>query len=580
MNRKTLYLYWQQVRKYKKSFFVMLIAIPIGALLIDTLLPYFLSLAIGGLADKQPEATTTNLIYGAIVGLVGASINYIGFQAMTNHESQVRSSLSTATFTSLIKKDYAFFANQKIGAMTSRYIDFVRNETTIQDLVIIRTLGFILSVGGGLVILATASIWATLIIVLLLAVLVAEIRWSTRKRAPYRHARKELIGIIHGAIADAITNNMIVKTFAAEEREIKHVAKYNDQFRDVYKKDANFLAREGSIRVAIMTVVQVVAIVAVASMVTAGTLTIAVAIFMLAYLQRIGSQLFVLSDIINGYDKAFLDSAPMTEMLLTDDLVKDTANPTKFTPKTSDILFDNVSYSYADGKQNAINNFHLHIPAGQKVGIVGHSGAGKTTITQLLLRFADATDGAIKIGGFDVRDIRQTDLRQHISYVPQEPLLFHRSLRDNIAYGNPDASDSDVAAAADKAYASEFIDILSDGIDTIVGERGIKLSGGQRQRIAIARAILKDAPILLLDEATSALDSESERLIQKSLKSLMQGRTSIVIAHRLSTISRLDRIIVMDKGQIVEDGGHDELLKLGGTYAKLWSHQSGGFIED
>lgn len=580
MNRKTLGLYWQQVRKHRKSFFFMLFAIPLGVLFIDTLLPYFLSQAIGGLADKQPDVTKINLIYGAIIGGVGALINFVGFRTMVHHESSVLADLRSETFKSLIKKDYAFFANQKIGAMTSRYIDFVRNETTIQDLAIIRTLGFILSVGGGLIILAASSIAAALMILALLVVLLLQIRWSTKIRAPYRHKRKELTGIIHGVVADAISNNVIVKTFAAESREIKNVRELSDQFRIAYKKDATFLAGEGSIRVAIMTSVQVLAIIAATSMVASNAITIATAIFMLAYLQRIGSQLFVLGDIINGYDRAFLDSSPMTEMLLTNDEVFDAEHPVKFSPGDSSIVFSDVNYSYKDGKQNAISNYNLHIPAGQKVGIVGHSGAGKTTIVQLLLRFADLTSGSIKVGGFDTKSIKQTALRSYISYVPQEPMLFHRTLRENIAYGNPDASDEQIMAAAEKAYATEFITTLPDGIDTIVGERGVKLSGGQRQRIAIARAILKNAPVLLLDEATSALDSESENLIQKSLKSLMKDRTSIVIAHRLSTIARLDRIIVMDKGRIVEDGTHEGLLKLNGTYAKLWNHQSGGFIDE
>ena len=176
-------------------------------------------------------------------------------------------------------------------------------------------------------------------------------------------------------------------------------------------------------------------------------------------------------------------------------------------------------------------------------------------------------------------EVTQASLRSEIAYVPQEPLLFHRSVRENIAYAKPDASDADIEAAAKKAGAYDFILQLKDGFDTLVGERGVKLSGGQRQRIAIARAILKDAPILVLDEATSALDSESEKLIQKSLETLMKGRTSIVIAHRLSTIAKLDRVIVMDDGKIIEDGTHDALLKKGGQYAKLWSHQSGDFIE-
>ena len=212
--------------------------------------------------------------------------------------------------------------------------------------------------------------------------------------------------------------------------------------------------------------------------------------------------------------------------------------------------------------------------------MVGSSGSGKTTLTKLLLRFADIDSGEITIDSQNIAEVAQASLREQIAYVPQEPLLFHRSVRENIAYGRPDATDDDIKKAAKKAGALEFINGLADGFDTIVGERGIKLSGGQRQRIAIARALLKDAPILVLDEATSALDSESEALIQKSLETLMKNRTSLVIAHRLSTIASLDRIIVMENGRIVEDGKHEELLaKPHGVYANLWSRQSGGMIQ-
>ncbi len=579
-NRKTLSLYWEQIRHHKISFFTMLIGIPVGVLLIDTLLPYFLSQAIGGLSEQNEAQINQNLFFAAIVGLVGAIINFIGFQAMTTHEANVISSLREAVFRRLIHKDSAFFSDQKIGAMTSRYIDFVRSEVHIQDLFIIRTLGFILSVGGGVIILASQSLLAAAIILFLIILLGLQIRWSAKKRAPLRHERKELAGEIHGVVADALTNSLIVRTFAAEERESATLKKLTDRFRNVYKKDLGFVAAEGSARVALMIVVQIIAIALTTTMTLNGQMNIATAIFMLAYLQRIASQLFVLGDIINGYDQAFLDAAPMTDMLMQKDTVTDEPNAKVLKTKRPVITLKDVDYHYSDSNDNVIEDVSLTIPAGQKVGLVGHSGAGKTTITQLLLRFADVTGGAITIDGQDIRTITQASLREHIAYVPQEPLLFHRSLRDNIAYGNPEATDQDIRRAAKQANALDFIDRLPEGLDTAVGERGVKLSGGQRQRIAIARAILKDAPILLLDEATSALDSESEKLIQDALEILMHGRTSIVIAHRLSTIAKLDRIIVLDNGAIIEDGAHSELLNKHSVYAKLWAHQSGGFIEE
>jgi ATP-binding cassette subfamily B protein len=222
----------------------------------------------------------------------------------------------------------------------------------------------------------------------------------------------------------------------------------------------------------------------------------------------------------------------------------------------------------------------LKIKAGEKVGLVGHSGSGKTTLTRILLRFSDIQKGTIAIDGQDITHITQDDLRRHIAYVPQEPILFHRSLAENIGYGQANASQAEIKAVAKLAHADEFIASLPEKYKTLVGERGVKLSGGQRQRVAIARAMLKNAPILVLDEATAALDSESEALIQDALWKLMEGRTAIVVAHRLSTIQKMDRIIVMDDGKVIEQGTHKELLRLNGQYAKLWQRQSGGFIED
>lgn len=580
VNKQTLRLYWEQARKSKATFFIMLIAIPVGSLLIDTALPYMLSQAIGSLTGHHITTIYPLLLGTAGIGLLGAVFNLLGFQAMVRHEAHTIANLREQTFISLIKKDNRFFVNQKIGAMTSRYIDFIRSEVVLQDLFIIRTLGFVLSMGSGIIILALQSWIVALIIGALIATLGLQIRWSAKKRAPWRHERKTLVAEIHGKVADALTNNSIVKAFAGEEREIHNLKDQTRRFETIYRKDIGFTATEGSVRVALMVFVQIIAIVVAVHLVISGRIVLATAVFMLAYLQRIGSQLFSLGDIINGYDQALLDAAPMTEMLSQDVQVTDKKDASTLHITKPNIEFDDVSYRYDDASSDVLHHISLTIPAGQKVGLVGHSGAGKTTITQLLLRFADVTGGAIRIEGSDLRDVTQTSLRAQIAYVSQEPLLFHRTLRENIAYGNPNASEEEIHRAAQEANAITFINALPHGMDTLVGERGVKLSGGQRQRIAIARAILKNAPILILDEATSALDSESEQLIQQSLGELMKNRTSIVIAHRLSTIQKMDRIIVLEEGKIAENGPHSALIKQKGIYAGLWARQSGGFIEE
>jgi ATP-binding cassette subfamily B protein len=268
--------------------------------------------------------------------------------------------------------------------------------------------------------------------------------------------------------------------------------------------------------------------------------------------------------------------------IMHDHEIRDEENAQKLQITEGAVSFQEVDFGYNafKGGQKVIHRMSFEIPSGQKLGLVGSSGAGKSTLVSLLLRFYEPDSGQIVIDGQDIANVTQDSLRDAVSVIPQDTSLFHRSLIDNIRYGGLEASDEEVIEAAKQAHAHEFIEGLPDGYQTMVGERGLKLSGGQRQRIAIARAILKNAPILVLDEATSALDSESEALIQESLFTLMQDKTVIAIAHRLSTIAKLDRLIVMDTGRIIEDGTHQELLESGGHYAKLWGMQSGGFLGD
>lgn len=270
------------------------------------------------------------------------------------------------------------------------------------------------------------------------------------------------------------------------------------------------------------------------------------------------------------------------DTLIVPATVRDEPGAGKLAVTSGAIHFDRVAFAYEPrgrgrGSRNVVHDFELYIPPGQRVGLVGPSGAGKTTLMGLLLRMHDVTGGAIRIDGTDIRDVTQESLRGSIGLIPQDTNLFHRSLLENIRYGRPDATDEEVVEAAKRAHAHEFIAELEHGYDTLVGERGIKISGGQRQRIAIARAILRDAPILLLDEATSALDSHSEQKIQEAMTEAMAGKTVIAIAHRLSTVMDMDRLIVLDRGVIVADGSHAELLLQGGLYAELWRKQSGGF---
>ena len=289
--------------------------------------------------------------------------------------------------------------------------------------------------------------------------------------------------------------------------------------------------------------------------------------------------MFEFNQIYRRLESSLTEAAQFTELLLTRPTVVDPIAPEPLRPRASDVRFERVTFAHAGGLP-LFTGLDLTVPSGTKLGLVGRSGGGKTTLTRLLLRMTDVADGRILIGGQDISKLRQSDLRSLIAYVPQVPALFHRSLRDNIAFARPHATEAEIHQAAQAAHVTEFAGSLPDGFDTMVGERGVKLSGGQRQRVALARAILRDAPILLLDEATSALDSESEILIQRALWRLMEDRTALVVAHRLSTVARMDQLVVLDRGQIAEKGTHQELLRRNGIYARLWQHQSGGFLDD
>lgn len=557
----------------------MLLSIPLAGLLLDILLPYVLSLAIGTLGNGQQESLSMFLWIASGIGLAGVALNLIGFQAAIGHESAVRKDLVDDTLSRLLVKDQDFFANQKIGALTGKFIDFINSHVALQDLFIIQTIRFILSFGVGIVLIFMQTSLLGIIVLLLLIGLLIQVRTSLVLRKPLRRARREMVGELNGATADIISNNLTVKTFAREDFELDSISKLSEKYKRVYTKDFRWMSIEGSGRLLVMTVVQIIAIAVMAGLLQSGQIELGIAIFTVAYLQRVAGQIFSLGEMLNGYDKVFLQAGPMTDILMTNDRIIDSPDAKDITIKKGRVEFKNVNYAYPDNDNMVINDFNLSIKPGTKIGVVGKSGAGKTTLTRLLLRFDDIANGELLIDGHSVKNVTQSSIRQGIAHVPQDPMLFHRSLRENISYGKIDATDSEILEAARKANALEFIKELPEGIDTIVGERGVKLSGGQRQRIAIARAILKDAPILILDEATSALDSESEKLIQDALEKLMKGRTSIVIAHRLSTIAKLDRIIVLSGGKIVEDGTHAQLVKQNGTYAKLWNHQSGGFIE-
>lgn len=385
--------------------------------------------------------------------------------------------------------------------------------------------------------------------------------------------------IVVGELVDALSNHHNVRIFARKIYENVRMIPFFDQQKKAYTKTYLYSTILSCIQGALIAMMMAGSVFSLVYLYGKGLVTVGDFALILGLSMETGHMMWFTMSEVDEFNKAVGRCKQSLTALMLPLAISDKSNATALKCAHGQITFDNVKFHYK-GTEPLFQNKSIEIKAGQKVGLVGYSGGGKSTFVHLILRLYDVTDGAILIDGQDIRDVTQDSLRENIAMIPQDPSLFHRSLMENIRYGRIDARDEEVIDAAKKAHAHGFIATLPQGYDALVGERGVKLSGGQRQRIAIARAILKNAPILILDEATSQLDSVTEKLIQESLWQLMQNKTTIVIAHRLSTLLHMDRILVFDKGQIVEDGTHSALLAKAGLYRHLWDAQVGGFLGD
>ncbi|ENK3145072.1 ABC transporter ATP-binding protein [Vibrio alginolyticus] len=435
-----------------------------------------------------------------------------------------------------------------------------------------------------IIMLATAD-WRLMIpmIVWLLAYIAIQI-YFVPKLKDVASAQADARSTMTGRIVDSYTNIQTVKLFSHSQRETQYAEQgmkgfLNTVYRQMRLVTGFDVAVEISNYILVFSVAALSIYLWLDSAISVGAIAIAVSLALrvngmsMWIMWEVGALFENMGTVVDGMKTL---SKPID--------IKDKPGAKDLVVTEGGIHFDNVSFHYGESK-GVISHLDLNIKPGEKVGLVGRSGAGKSTLVNLLLRFHDVEDGSIKIDGQNISEVTQDSLRSKIGMVTQDTSLLHRSIRDNILYGNPDATEEDLLKATKQAHAHEFIETLTDpfgnvGYDAQVGERGVKLSGGQRQRIAISRVLLKDAPLLVLDEATSALDSEVEAAIQESLNELMQGKTVIAIAHRLSTIAQMDRLIVLDKGSIVEQGSHQELIANNGIYAQLWAHQTGGFIAE
>ena len=496
-------------------------------------------------------------------------------------ETAMQRDLYARCFSKLTNQTLFFHSNKFGGSLVSQTNKLVGAVESFWDTIIWSILPLVVSLAGSIIILSTL-LWQYALFLLIFSIVFSlVVYYGSKPMAKLTKKEAKASNKLNGQLADVISNVLAVKSSGAEATEQKFFAKTVSSWRNSSLDVMHGFLKVSTIYSSINMVIKIGAIAFAVYAAQNDLVSVASVYLIITYTGSVAHELWNMNGIMRNYNRIIGNANDMVEILQTPTTLIDKSS-SKLEVTSGEISMDKITFTHDEGQGDTLfHDFSLDIKPGEKIGLVGASGSGKTTLTKLLLRFADIDSGKITIDGQDISEVTQASLRAKIAYVPQEPLLFHRSVRENIAYGRPDATDAEIEEAAKKAGAYDFIVGLKDGFDTMVGERGTKLSGGQRQRVAIARAILKDAPILVLDEATSALDSESEALIQKSLKTLMENRTSIVIAHRLSTIAKLDRIIVLKNGKIVEDGSHDELInKKRGVYAKLWARQSGGFIEE
>ena len=584
-NKEILSLFWRASSPYKHRrnltiFFAIVtlaVTIFVGPLIIAQLLSII----------QHNQLHDSNNLW-MLIGLYGVSqlwSSVIGWRLVLylawTFETAMQRDLYVRCFSKLTNQTMFFHSSKFSGSLVSQTNKLSGATERFWDTIIWSILPLVISLIGSIIVLSTLLWQYALFLLVLSAIFSVVVYYGSKPMAKLNKKEAKASNKLSGQLADVLSNVLAVKSSGAEATEQQRFKKTVNSWRGASLDTMHGFLKVSTVYSTINMSIKIGAIAFAVYAAQHNLVSVAAVYLIITYTSSVAHELWNMNGIMRSYNRIIGDAHEMVEILQTPTTLVDRSDA-KLAITRGGIVMDNITFTHDEGQGDTLfHDFSLDIQPGEKIGLVGSSGSGKTTLTKLLLRFADIDSGEIAIDAQNIAEVTQASLREKIAYVPQEPLLFHRSVRENIAYGRPDATDAEIERAAKKAGAYDFIIKMQDGFNTMVGERGVKLSGGQRQRIAIARAILKDAPILILDEATSALDSESEALIQKSLETLMKGRTSIVIAHRLSTIAKLDRIIVLENGHIIEDGSHDQLLaKKRGVYAKLWTRQSGGFIEE
>jgi ATP-binding cassette subfamily B protein len=540
-------------------------------------LPVALSVVIAQLSRQNYSGAYLGVavfvLGSSTIGLLGPLTQYVAMKG----ENRVYRDITGRYFSKLVHADLDYFHSNLTGYLTAATRQYVDGTVQLERALRVRYMTTLMSIFFPLGVIMWLDPWLGLVAFGLSLVQATYLIWSSNTLAPLRAKSREVYKVNSGRMADYISNILAVRSSAQEDscaEQIKEGAWVEAlAFTERYTKQVKLTFRREAITVSFFMVLLWLTV----QRMSVGALNITTAVIVVTYTTTIMTAIYSVADDLDEHDDLVDKLIPAFEILERKNLVNDPSRPAKLVKAKGAIEFNGVEFAY-DGGRPVLQDFSLKIPAGQKVGIVGLSGAGKSTLTKLLLRFNDVGKGSVHLDGIDVRQLKQTDLRRQIAYVPQEPLLLHATIRQNIVLSKPDASQQEIKRAMQMAHAWQFVQQLPDGVDSVVGERGVKLSGGQKQRIAIARAVLCEAPIIVLDEATSALDSESEQIIKNSFAQILKGKTAVVIAHRLSTLSQMDRIVVVEKGRCAEDGTHEKLLALNGIYAQLWRRQQNNAV--
>jgi ATP-binding cassette subfamily B protein len=564
-------------KPFKKFAFAAIFVVIVASALSQSLALFFKWIIEAVEAGDLQTALLYGLLYPVLVFVVQIMYRFSGWFGLT-WAIGVKKQVGDDLFNYSLHHSHTYFSNRFAGSLLNKIVNVIGAiDSLISDFLWAYLSTFVTMLVTFVYIFSVDPLSGLIFLGLTITLIVLNRLYMKRKQQLSKKVAAASTKL-RGSMVDVFSNVTAMRQYSARVHEEGLVNELSGRWEKVSLKSMIYTEKVLALNAFVLLLFSGSIFYLLIQRWSAGDITTAEFVFVLALMSQITGTLIFIGRVMTHFARVMGEAEEGLEDILVPFEIEDVKGASDLVLSEGELSWKNVGFKYE--ANDIFKDFNLTISPGQRIGLVGHSGAGKTTFVSLLLRQHDLTSGAILIDGQDIKAITQSSLRQAIAVVPQEPALFHRTIRENIAYGKRDATDEEIIMVAKKAQAHDFIMSLPLQYDTLVGERGIKLSGGQKQRVAIARAMLKDAPILVLDEATSALDSESEVAIQSALAELMKGKTVIAIAHRLSTLRKMDRILVLENGAIVEDGTHDTLTRSGGIYQRLWEHQAGGFLTE